>query len=385
MNYRVLHIIATVNPESGGPVQSIIQYLKAKNSCFDIETVSLDAPDSKFLENFPGVVHGVGPGISRYRYTPNLSNWIIDNAARFDAAVIHGLWNHASIGGWWGCRKSKLPYVIFSHGMMDPWFKSTYPIKHFAKQLFWSVQGLVLRDASEVLFTCQEEMSLASGVFWGYKYRPRVVSFAAEDVPQVSDNDVGLFYDSLPSLQQRPFLLFIGRVHYKKGCDLLIEGFSKVKKRPDLQLVIAGPDNSDYAKMLKNLSILWGVSDRIHWVGMIGGPIKSGAFRAAEAFILTSHQENFGIAVAEALAYGKPVLISNKVNIWREILEGGAGLVESDTVLGAINLIDSWELMSVFDRLEMSKNARAVYDNNFTIDSANHDLNAALIRAVESV
>lgn len=379
--FRVLHIIASVDLTGGGPTQALIQTIANLPPDQEIETVSLDAPDAPCVTDFPGVVHGVGPGSRRYGYTPKLAHWIAENGYRFDAAVIHGLWNHASVGGWQGCRTAKLPYVIFTHGMMDPWFRKVYPIKHWAKQLFWVVQGRALRDASEVLFTCEEEKRLAEGAFFGFRYRPCVVAFGAEDAPAPSLGDAAAFAAAVPRLGGRPYLLFLSRIHEKKGCDLLIEGFARAARRPELQLVMAGPPHGDLAERLRSKAERLGIADRIHWPGMIKGAAKAGAFRGAEAFVLTSHQENFGIAVAEALAYGLPVLISDQINIWREIESGGGGLVAPDTVEGAVRLIATWEAMAPESRTSMGRAARAVYESSFTVEAAARDLTDALVRA----
>lgn len=382
--FRTLHIIMSVDRAGGGPVQALLQSVENGRVDRVVEVVSLDNPAAACVREFPGVIHAVGPAPARYGYTPYLSAWIAENGHRFDAAVIHGLWNHASVGGWQGCRRADLPYVIFTHGMMDPWFRKTYPLKHLAKQLFWFVQGRVLRDASEVLFTCEEEKRLADGAFLGYKYRPRVVAFGATDVLPPVDAENDALASVVPALGQRPFLLFLGRVHEKKGCDLLLEGFARASTRQELQLVIAGPSQGALAEQLCAQASALGIADRLHWAGMVKGATKAAAFRRAEAFVLTSHQENFGIAVAEALAYGTPVLISNQVNIWREIQAGGGGLVEPNTIAGARNLIDAWESMTVDARNRMKRSARAVYEFHFTIDAAERDLNAALMRAAAS-
>jgi glycosyltransferase involved in cell wall biosynthesis len=100
---------------------------------------------------------------------------------------------------------------------------------------------------------------------------------------------------------------------------------------------------------------------------MLSGDLKWGAFREAEVFVLPSHQENFGIAVVEALACGTPVLISRPVNIWREIESSGAGLVDSDTVEGCTRLLEQW--LNLGDQAKMEMAARAVesFKQNFEI------------------
>lgn len=381
---RVLHIIITVSREYGGPVEGLIQSITHRFPQTQyIEVVSLDAPEASYLADFPCVVHGMGPTPKKYGYTPRLAAWIAENGHRFDVAVIHGLWNHASVGGWQGCKKAGLPYVLFTHGMMDPWFRKAYPLKHWLKQLFWLIQGKVLRDASEVLFTCEEEKRLAQGVFRGYSYHPRVVAYAAADAPPINSEDNAEFRVHVPNLLDRPYLLFLSRIHEKKGCDLLLEGFAKAVQRPELRLIMAGPCHDDLIDRLKVLAQSLGISDRIYWPGMLKGAAKAGAFRGAEAFVLTSHQENFGIAVAEALAYSKPVLISNQINIWREIEVGGAGIVAPDTVEGATQVIQTWESMMPEQRIDMGKAARSVYEKNFTVQAAARDLTKALERAIQ--
>lgn len=379
---RVLHIIASVNRADGGPIQAVLQTLNSLPKNQKMETISLDAPDAPWVREFPGIIHAMGSTFKKYGYTPGLAIWITENVHRFDVAVIHGLWNHASVGGWQGCKKAGLPYVMFTHGMMDPWFKKTYPLKHWLKQIFWLIQGRVLRDASEVLFTCEEEKCLAKGIFWGYQYHPRVVAFGAQDAPTFDPEEVPSFNAAVPNVEGLPYLLFLSRIHKKKGCDLLLKGFAKAVQRPELQLIIAGPCNDDLIDRLKELANSLGIADRVHWPGMLKGAAKAGAFRGAEAFVLTSHQENFGIAVAEALAYGKPVLISNQINIWREIEVGGAGIVAPDTVEGATQVLQTWENMTLEQRLEMGQAARSVYEANFTVEAAAQDLTKALERAL---
>lgn len=381
---KVLHIIASVDMSEGGPIQAIVQNLEELPNDQSLEIVSLDCPDAEYVKNFKGIVHALGPAKSNYRYTPKLKEWIKCNAHNYDAAVIHGLWNHASIGGWQGCKAANLPYVIFTHGMLDPWFKKQYPMKHIKKQIFWLIQGKVLRDASCVLFTCEEEQRLAQGVFWGYTtYKSKVVAFGAPDVPKFEENVNTAFHRVIPELVDSPYLLFLSRIHEKKGCDLLIKAFATIEKRKNLKLVIAGPCHDDLILKLKKLAVELNIDDRIYWPGMVRGAVKAGAFIGAEAFVLISHQENFGIAIAEALAYGKPVLITDKINIWREIQNGKAGIVGTDTVNSAVSILQQWENMSLDHKAHMSLAARAVYEKNFTVKVAIDDLTDALKSAIK--
>jgi glycosyltransferase involved in cell wall biosynthesis len=105
----------------------------------------------------------------------------------------------------------------------------------------------------------------------------------------------------------------------------------------------------------------------VTWTGLLTGDLKWGAFRAADAFFLVSHQENFGIAVAEALSCSLPVLISNRVNIWREVKMHSAGLVESDDLAGASRILADWLSLDDLTRQQMRENARRCFDRCFDV------------------
>lgn len=365
---RVLRVIASVDPRTGGPVEGLkLSATAMREDGHETEVATLDNPSASFVTDFPFAVHACGPGTKIYGYTPVLARWIGDNAHRFDAAVVHGLWNHASIGGWQGLRKAGLPYVVFTHGMLDPWFRQAYPLKHMFKQAFWTfAQGKVLRDADQVLFTSEEERLAARGVFFGHSYSERVVAYAAGAPAEDAQQQRAAFQQMVPELNGRRYLLFLSRIHPKKGCDLLIDAFLALAgSHTDIDLVVAGPDQVGMKAELVAKAAAVGLSHRIHWPGMLGGDAKWGAFRSADAFILPSHQENFGIVVAEAMACGTPVLVTNKVNIWREVVATGAGLVDEDDQDGISRMLEKFLMMTSADRAEVSDAAKACFNTYF--------------------
>jgi glycosyltransferase involved in cell wall biosynthesis len=121
-----------------------------------------------------------------------------------------------------------------------------------------------------------------------------------------------------------------------------------------------------------------GIEQRVHWTGMVKGDAKWGALYACDAFVLPSHQENFGIAVAEALACSKPVLISDKVNIWREIAQGGCGLVAPDTLAGTTQLLVGWLALPASGRTAMVAQARRTFDQRYTVNASANSLICAV-------
>ena len=379
---KLLHVISLSDPETGGPIEALLRISEVLvRDGHQVSVVCLEDEQEIAGRNFPLPIAGLGSVSKLYCYSPQLTPWLKENACRFDAVVLHGLWNYSSVGSWRALRKGSTPYYIFAHGMMDPWFREKYPLKHFAKQIFWTlVEGRVLRDAQSVLFTCEEERVRAQGVFKGHPYKERVVLFGTAGPDGDPQTQQDAFTTAFPELQCRQFLLYLSRIHPKKGCDLLIQAFAEEAPElpPNLNLVIAGPDQVGWVPELQALAKKLGIAERVHWPGMLRGDVKWGAFRKAEAMILPSHQENFGFVVAEAMACATPVLVSNKVNIWREVESSGSGLVEPDTLDGTRNLVRRFNEMSEAERVEMSKKARSGFLRYFDIQVTARDFARAI-------
>ncbi len=377
-NMRYLHVISSMDPHGGGPAEGVRQLcLAGTRKGHDVEVATLDPPDAPWASQNPFPMHQLGPTrLGTYMYAPRLLPWLRENLPRFDAVIVNGLWQYHGLAVWRATRQSGTPCFVFIHGMLDPWFRHEYPLKHLKKWLYWPwADYRLLRDASGVLFTCEEERLQARQSFSLYRAREIVVSYGTPG-PPVDDPAAQreAFLAGFPQLRDRRFLLFLGRIHPKKGCDLLLKAYAQVAARdPGLLLVIAGPDPDNLQQ-----GLLASVPDldpaRIVWTGMLTGDAKWGAFRTAEAFVLPSHQENFGIAVAEALACGTPVLISNKVNIWREIQAGGAGLVAADTLAGTKDLLWRWIELGSDGRAAFARRAEAVFHAHFHIDRAAQNL-----------
>ncbi len=378
---RFLHSIHTVNPALGGVGESVKQTSAVLIRCgHTVEIVSLDAPEDPWVRDCPVPVHALGTGRGGYEYAPRFFRWVKEHRAEYDAVIVHGLWQYHSFGVWRAVAGSSTPYFVFPHGMLDPWFKRTYPLKHFKKLLYWPwAEYRVLRDATAVFFTSQEERRLARESFSLYRCREVVVSFGTAPPPMDLERARRAFFDAFPNLRGERFFLFLGRLHEKKGCDLLIQAFSQIQNSSErLHLVMAGPcARPDYLRHLQQMAAA--SEGMISFPGMLTGDVKWGALSAAEAFVLPSHQENFGIAVAEALACGTPVLISNKVNIWREIEADGAGHVENDDVEGTTNLLKRWLATPADVRSAMREKARKSFASRFEIERATDSLLAAIM------
>ena len=364
---RILHIIGTISPEAGGPTESVRVLLSYGPIGYTGEVVTLDDPDASFLTDFDFPIHALGPTRTVYGYNPKLLRWLRDNRHRFDGVVVNGLWQYCGYAAWRALR-GHVPYVVFTHGMLDPYFKHTFPAKHLKKWLYWlMVEFWILRGAYRVLFTSKAEERLAKQSFWLHRWNGLVVPYGASGPPEEDPAFLKeAFFKQVPTARGKRFLLYLGRIHRKKGCNMLIDAFGKAAQTdPDLLLVMAGPDQQGWTSDLQAAAQQHGITDRVLWPGMLKRDVKWGAFFAAEAFVLPSHQENFGIAVAEALACSLPVLLADKVNIAEEIAEDGAALMEPDTPAGTLRLLERWIALSPSDRLRMHERALSCYRSHY--------------------
>ncbi len=369
---KLLHVICSVDRQFGGPIEGVLQRgLRLQEMGHQVELASTDDPAAPHVGAFPLPVHALGPARGgRYSYAASLRSWLRAHAGTYDAVVVNGLWQYHSLATWQVMRDLRRPYVVFTHGMLDPWFNRAYPLKRLKKSLYWPwAEYRVLRDAAAVLFTSEDERLLARQSFWPYQARERVVAYGTRLPPQDAPPLREAFLSAHPELRGKRVLLFLGRLHAKKGCDLMVEAFAHVAaEEPSLHLLMVGPDQTGLVHDLKARAQALGVAERITWPGMVQGDAKWGAYYSSEAFMLPSHQENFGISVAEALGCGVPVLISDKVNIWREVLDAQAGFVAEDSEAGTLKNLKAWLALSAEGRTAMSRRTRELFADRFSVD-----------------
>ncbi len=202
---RILRSTHSINPAIGGPIESIKQSSAALTERgHAVEIVSLDAPTDPWVHECSVPVHALGPGRGSYGYASGFRPWIAQRRAQYDAVIVHGLWNYSSFGVWRALHGSETPYFVFPHGMLDPWFNRTYPLKHFKKLLYWPWgEYRVLRDAAAVLFTSEEERRLARESFSYYRCHEQVVNYGtaapALDLPAARES----FFARFPELREQ--------------------------------------------------------------------------------------------------------------------------------------------------------------------------------------
>jgi glycosyltransferase involved in cell wall biosynthesis len=369
---RILQCVGDIDPALGGSVEAARQIsIGLDRLGHRVELVTLRRPQPEWTAHWPGAVHYAGPSSTRYLYSRRLPGWIAERAAQFDAIVIHGLWRYTSLGVWLGLRGRATPHFVFPHGMLDPYFQRAFPWKHAQKRLCWlASEWRVLRDARAVLFTSEEERRRAPVAFRPYACRERVVGLGIARPQGDPVAEKRAFLEAYPGLLGKRVVLFLGRIHPKKGCDLLIRAFRRIAHAdPLLHLVIAGPDECGWRSNLERLSGQLAIGDRVTFAGPLYGALKWGALRAAEVFALPSHAENFGISVVESLACGVPALLSKQVNIWREIEADGAGVAAADvSVEGTASMMERWLALRETERRQMQANALRSFTARFELE-----------------
>jgi glycosyltransferase involved in cell wall biosynthesis len=377
---KILQLVHTLDPSVGGVASSVLALSRgiAKRG-HKIDIVVLDDPTANWIKDACHAeaerkrvdlnVNALGAGAGSYRYSKALMPWLREHGRDYDHVIVNGIWQNLSFAAWRRYAGSGIPYYVFPHGMLDPWFKKTFPLKHLKKWLYWPwAEYRILRDAAAVIFTAEEERVLARKSFWLYRAREKVSPLGIE-AASPSSNARSEFLSRFPQLQHTRNFLFLGRLHPKKGCDILLEAFARISDR-SASLILAGPDQIGWETELRRQARRLNLADRVIFTGMLQGAMKQGAFAVADTFVLPSHQENFGISVVEALAAGVPALISNRVNIWREVGDDHAGYIDSDDVVGTTRLLQRWIDTSPTDRGTMRQNARKCFEQRFEINRA---------------
>lgn len=249
-----------------------------------------------------------------------------------DVVHIHGIYRFHFLAAAFWCRRYRVPYIVKTMGMLDPFL---FRVRRWRK---WPAEKLLispaLARASAVQFTAEEEMLLAvqSGLFRpnnGRAVSNGIIVPEAVELEECTDSASGVeeFRRRFPETIGKKLILFLSRIDFKKGLDILAQAFGIVFRTcPNTHLVIVGHDEG-YEQQARRYLSQEGVSEHVTFTGMLLGTAKAGAYRSASVFVLPSYTENFGMVVCEAMSHAIPIVISNRVNIWREIERARAGIV----------------------------------------------------------
>lgn len=369
MNLSIIHAIHSIDPAHGGTTEAV-RLLVGPHSQVESRVVSADDPANDWWSDWPCPVHKAGPASTKFGWSPGWERELHAHVKPGSVVVIHGLWQYHVIAAFRHARRANVPVLVFPHGMLDPWALRQ---SRWKKRLaWWAFNRRVLRNSACVCFTTEEERSLATTVLGESRGRLEIVPLGVDDPPDTVAQLRFEFDSAHPDLADRRVFLFLGRLHPKKGCDMLLEAYARWKEDgPDapMHLRFAGPAHHPaYQAELERLcgSLGLHIGREVSFAGMVEGRDKWRALAKAEALLLPSHQENFGIVVAEALACGVPVLLSDKVNTSALVHEFGAGIVAEDTIEGTLKLLQQWGGWPAAQQSHARDQARSLHFKHFS-------------------
>jgi glycosyltransferase involved in cell wall biosynthesis len=321
---KVLHVIPSLSPSRGGPgivLRQIMTGLSMNGVIVHTATTDDDGPDA-FLQ----VPHGVAVSESGgecfyfarqtrfYSFSWPLTRWLSRHIGEYDVVHIHALFSYPSTAAAYLARRARVPYLLRPLGTLAQWGLSSR--RPLLKRLSLTLnERRMLRGAAAVQATSEQE-------------RAEVLTACPDCRAVVIPNPV-----AMPSnLPARPFrnkpaaILFLSRLDPKKGLEVLLNAFDRVAERePDIRLTVAGGGIPDYVASIRRLAESLAARDRVSFTGEVNGERKDILFADADLFVLPSRSENFGVAVAEAMAHAVPVLISQDVGIHIEVTGADAG------------------------------------------------------------
>ena len=342
---KILHVIANLAPRYGGPSNACVEMARAVARLgHDVSVYTtdmdgpsrLDVPTDRPIMNDGVAIHYFPVHFPRIWGASRLLAHALHRAvAGADIVHVHSLYMfHDWVVGR-DCRSLGIPYLLRPHGTLDPFIHRRHRMRKMLFEVWF--QNSMLSRAAALHYTSEEEMWLAEPFARG---APGVVIPNGVDCSEYDDlPPPGSFRARHPEIGDKKIVLFFGRLNFKKGLDILAKAYGTLARaRDDVHLVLAGPDDGMASKTRRWLRDE-GVLDRATFTGMLLGEEKLAALRDSDVFVLPSYSENFGIAVVEAMACALPVVVSDRVNIWREVDAARAGRItpcDADAVAEAL-------------------------------------------------
>ena len=323
---RILHYVGRLIIADGGLVRAAIDTChKLAEHGVDITLLTKEAADvPPEWQSNPTAVEVPVPagGLGRFNAEQMARvRALIDDA---DVVHLHSPWEPANVQLAAYCRKIGKPYVVTVHGMLDDWSMSQRTLK---KKLYLKfVAKAMHRDAYAVHCTAQAE-------------RDQVITRIPRDniriIPYVFDTGP---YLNLPGPEKareqilggrtEPLLLFLSRIHVKKGLEVFLKAAAIVRKKRPLLAAIAGTGEPDYTAGLERLARELGIEKDVMFLGLVVGEMKTSLYQAADVYALPTYQENFGIVLPESLACRTPVVTTRATDIWPELEGSGGAIIE---------------------------------------------------------
>jgi len=346
---RIVHVLQRVDFHDGGPPRAVVDLCSVQHrrghSVTLLTTDACDVP-RQWADDGPDVCIVPPSRMLGGVFAPGQLNGARDLLAEADVVHLHAVWERINARVASLCRRLGTPYVITLRGMLDDWCMAQGPMK---KRLYLALAGRRCLEGGAFVH-CTAEGEREQSVKWFPKGTPRVIPNLIDLEPYMDLPSTSFAREAFTPLQgDGPCLLFLSRLHEKKGVEHLIEALPRLAEtHPGVQLLLAGTGSDTYIDMLMERASVVGVTDRVHQLGHVGGALKLSLYRAADVFVLPSSQENFGFAQFEALACSTPVVTTKLVDTWREVEASGGGIAVDQHADALVDVLN--ELLSDADR-----------------------------------
>ena len=374
---RILRIINSIDPKYGGPSKTIIDStLVLKKKGFIVDILTSDPANSLFYKSKKINIINKGPGLGNYSFNIKLFFWLLKNRINYDYFIVHGIWEFNTLTA---RILLKNRYFIFTHGQLDPYFK-TELFKKLKKQIYWFFfERQNLLNSKSLLLTSENEKKLLNNTYVNTSgIKKTIVGYGISKPVFNKKVAKQIFYKKFPELKNKKFLLYLGRFHEKKGCEVLLEALKKVNNQDfRYNILMVGP-NSDYKKKLIKLSKNYELNNSIFWSDILLNNLKWGAISASSGMVLSSHGENFGVSIVESLSCSKPVLTTSKVNIHKEITKYKAGFISKNNTSSYLTILRKFNSLNKNQLKKLSKNSLRCFNDNFNLNSNRNNLSYLL-------
>lgn len=368
---KILHVISSIDAASGGPARAVFDLaLAARSQGHDvtIATTNFGGPSIEHSDYVQaGIKVKVFPttGATYFQRSRYLDRYVRENITTFHIVHLHSLYLY---NDWYVYRCATtqgVPYILRPHGTFDP------VVRNRKKLPKWILDKVFQQNVNEaavgIHYTSDDEQNLSNCTnrrSWVVPLPIRPEEFDG----QRWDNNFLEKYGIAPD-----FILFLGRLAWKKGADLLVEAYGSFAKRfPGVDLVIAGPDHGEEPR-LRKLVAMMGLDAKVHFVGMLDGPSRVAAYKFAKLFALPSRGENFGRTAAEAMLVGTPIVMTDCVGIWEQVAAADAAVVTKAEVTPLLaELVGVWEDYSA--ARERAARARKFVEDHFSVATVGEQL-----------
>ena len=375
---KILHIAASLDTEYGGPTEVVLgltQALQKKGAEVSVFAPSINTKTA-YTKNHNGVTLRFFPTSAFFKlwlfHSSSLTKALRKEISSFDMVHIHDLWHHANFSAYRAAKVMKKHYVVTIHGELEPWCLLQ---SAFRKKIYSSlIQKRILKEASALHAITENEVKNISNYVDtdNVLYIPNGLDLNNwNKMPEKSSIE-----KRFPQLKDKKVILFMGRIHPKKGLDILAKSFGVIAgKNQDVCLLVAGTGDVKYINKVRMMFENEGVSDKVVFTGMLTGDEKAAALAAADIFVLPSYSEGFSIAILEAMICGLPVIITHQCN-FPEIEKTKAGIIinpNPEQLTEAITtLLNKPQL-----RKEMGGNGQLLVRTKYTWDSVAEEMMAA--------